>query len=87
MQHLHMGPADAVRVHHDIGCPRLSIGIHWGTFMMSDEHYLEPARQLQTAWKVVAIQRQKIHGEESPSSSALDTRFITTAVGETVCLD
>ncbi|KAI8137581.1 beta-lactamase superfamily domain-containing protein [Fennellomyces sp. T-0311] len=89
MQHLHMGPADAVRVHHDIGCPRISIGIHWGTFMMSDEHYMEPAKQLQIAWKMVAIQRlgKEIDDEGSSSSSSPDTRFITTAIGETVCLD
>lgn len=84
MQHLHMGPTDAVKVHHDIGCPRLSVGIHWGTFMMSDEHYLEPALKLKEAWKQIAIQRV---GHEIDASSKEDTRFITTAIGETVSLD
>ncbi|KAI7849774.1 beta-lactamase superfamily domain-containing protein [Circinella umbellata] len=90
MQHLHMGPTDAVKVHHDIGCPRLSIGIHWGTFMMSDEHYLEPAKQLKEAWKMIDIQRKG--GEltlpsSSSSSSVPDTQFITTSIGQTVCVD
>ena len=93
MQHLHMGPTDAVKVHHDIGCPRISIGIHWGTFMMSDEHYLEPAKQLKEAWKMIDIQRTG--GEltlPSPSSSSSssyvpDTQFITTSIGQTVCVD
>ena len=101
MQHLHMGPTEAVKVHHDIGCPRLSIGIHWGTFMMSDEHYLEPAKQLREAWKMIDIQRTggeltKSNPLPSPSSSSSsaassssvpDTQFITTSIGQTVCVD
>ncbi|ORY92111.1 beta-lactamase superfamily domain-domain-containing protein [Syncephalastrum racemosum] len=74
MQHLHMGPEEAVQVHKDLGNPRLSVGIHWGTFMMSDEHYLEPSRLLKKAWQ-----------EHSPSTDAT-SRFITTALGETVCV-
>ncbi|KAI9496901.1 beta-lactamase superfamily domain-containing protein [Zychaea mexicana] len=105
MQHLHMGPTDAVKVHHDIGCPKLSVGIHWGTFMMSDEHYLEPARQLKEAWDDIDIQRTggkliraaAADGEQESSSFCSttatvgavvsETRFITTFIGETVCLN
>ncbi|KAI8082803.1 beta-lactamase superfamily domain-containing protein [Halteromyces radiatus] len=51
MQHVHMGPDDAIKVHEDLKMPRLSVGIHWGTFMMSDEHYLEPPRALTRLWQ------------------------------------
>lgn len=51
MQHLHMGPEDAIKAHYDLGCPKLSVGIHWGTFMMSDEHYLAPRQVLEAVWK------------------------------------
>ncbi|KAI8099772.1 beta-lactamase superfamily domain-containing protein [Halteromyces radiatus] len=45
---LHMDPSEAVKAHHHLGCPTLSIGIHWGTFIPSmDESYLEPQRILQ----------------------------------------
>ncbi|KAJ3105948.1 hypothetical protein HDU97_007294 [Phlyctochytrium planicorne] len=41
MKHQHIDPSEAVQIHEDLGC-RHSVGVHWGTFMMSDEHYLEP---------------------------------------------
>ncbi|KAI8642716.1 beta-lactamase superfamily domain-containing protein [Parasitella parasitica] len=51
MKHLHMGPEDAIKAHFDLGCPRVSVGIHWGTFMMSDEHYLAPRQTLDSIWQ------------------------------------
>ncbi|KAJ2398965.1 hypothetical protein GGI23_002930 [Coemansia sp. RSA 2559] len=48
MCHQHINPDDAVRIHRDLGA-RKSIGVHWGTFMMSDEHYLAPPRELAAA--------------------------------------
>jgi N-acyl-phosphatidylethanolamine-hydrolysing phospholipase D len=54
MKHLHMGPQDAIQVHRDLKNPRLSVGIHWGTFMMSDEHYLSPKQILDTSFEQTA---------------------------------
>ncbi|KAJ2082554.1 hypothetical protein H4R24_001500 [Coemansia sp. RSA 988] len=48
MCHQHVNPDDAVRIHKDLRAIN-SIGVHWGTFMMSDEHYLAPPRDLATA--------------------------------------
>eukprot|EP00842_Homolaphlyctis_polyrhiza_P000018 jgi/Hompol1/1016/HPOL_002633-RA len=46
MKHQHMDPAEACLVHKDIAAS-FSLGVHWGTFMMSDEHYLDPPAQLE----------------------------------------
>ncbi|KAG0170560.1 hypothetical protein DFQ30_002321 [Apophysomyces sp. BC1015] len=81
MKHLHMGPVDAVQAHHDLGNPQLSVGIHWGTFMMSDEHYLDPPRVLKQAWEEAAKT-----ASSSNESSNQDSRFITTSLGETMFL-
>lgn len=41
MQHHHIDPEEALKVHEDVKATR-SIGIHWGTFNLSSEPYLEP---------------------------------------------
>ncbi|KAL0073902.1 beta-lactamase superfamily domain-containing protein [Phycomyces blakesleeanus] len=60
MKHLHMGPTEAVKAHCDLGHPKVSVGIHWGTFMMSEEHYMDPPRALNQAWKDYVKSRQRI---------------------------
>jgi N-acyl-phosphatidylethanolamine-hydrolysing phospholipase D len=42
----HMNPEKAVKAHKDLGYPMYSIGIHWGTFMTSEE----PSQQLRVLW-------------------------------------
>lgn len=39
----HVDPIHAVRIHGDIGS-RYSIPIHWGTFQLTHEPFLEPPR-------------------------------------------
>ena len=41
----HVDPAEAVRIHRDLAAER-SIGIHWGTFQLTDESLDEPPRAL-----------------------------------------
>ncbi|CAO3599177.1 unnamed protein product [Absidia cylindrospora] len=69
MQHVHMGPEDAIRVHEDLKMPRLSVGIHWGTFMMSDEHYLEPPRALAELWQ----KRQHLLDQDHSNSLSMES--------------
>ncbi len=65
---VHLNPDDAVRA-HQILKPQLSIGIHLGTFHLSDEGIDTPAKQLEKALKE--------HG--------VDTKeFIAPSFGETV---
>jgi L-ascorbate metabolism protein UlaG (beta-lactamase superfamily) len=48
MKDAHMNPAEAVRVHIDVGAKR-SAAMHWGTFQLADEGYGEPVRALSEA--------------------------------------
>ena len=41
MKFVHVNPAEAVQIHQDIRSKK-SLGIHWGTFKLTYEHYLEP---------------------------------------------
>ncbi|KAJ9065675.1 hypothetical protein DSO57_1017081 [Entomophthora muscae] len=44
-QSFHVSPDEALAIHKDLRS-QLSFGIHWGTFIVSDEHYLDPQRRL-----------------------------------------
>ena len=63
----HIDPAEAVQIHLDLGAKR-SMGVHWGTFELTDESLDEPPRRLARA------RRDKGVAEET---------FFVTAIGET----
>ena len=63
----HLNPAEAVQVHHDLGAKR-SIGIHWGTFALTDEALDEPPRALAEARRAVGV---------------ADDEFAVLAIGQT----
>ena len=48
MRHQHIDPAEAVKAHLILGA-RLSVGVHWGTFDLSDEAIGAPARAFRRA--------------------------------------
>jgi L-ascorbate metabolism protein UlaG (beta-lactamase superfamily) len=48
MAPMHMNPAEAVATHRDVGAGR-SIGIHWGTFQLTDESREAPVHALAAA--------------------------------------
>jgi L-ascorbate metabolism protein UlaG (beta-lactamase superfamily) len=54
MQPMHLNPAEAVRVHQDLGA-RASIGMHFGTFHLTDEGIDEPIRALERARETAGL--------------------------------
>lgn len=66
----HVNPDEAVRMHQDLGARR-SLGIHWGTFELTDESLDEPPKAL------AAARRQK---------GVAQTDFDVTAIGQTLRL-
>lgn len=63
----HLNPAEAVRVHRDLGARR-SVGVHWGTFAMTDEALDEPPRALAQATR---------------AANLADDEFAVMAIGQT----
>lgn len=45
---MHVNPEEAVQMHLDLA-PRLSVGMHWGSFQLTDEPMDEPPQRLQHA--------------------------------------
>lgn len=66
MHHHHMTPEEALRVHLDVRSQK-SIGIHWGTFILTDEPLDEPPRRLKKARKESGVSPEEFlvlkHGE------------------------
>lgn len=48
MGSVHVNPEDAARIHRDVQS-RLSVGMHWGTFVLTDEPVDEPPHRLARA--------------------------------------
>ncbi|XP_029471325.1 N-acyl-phosphatidylethanolamine-hydrolyzing phospholipase D isoform X2 [Rhinatrema bivittatum] len=48
MKYQHVDPEEAVRIHIDVQS-KSSVGIHWGTFALTNEYYLDPPVKLSEA--------------------------------------
>lgn len=68
MKEQHCDPAEAVQIHRELGA-RTSIGMHWGTFPLTDDGYEDPPRELAAALAAAGL----------PGSA-----FLACAPGETV---
>ncbi|XP_071960313.1 N-acyl-phosphatidylethanolamine-hydrolyzing phospholipase D-like isoform X2 [Antedon mediterranea] len=42
----HVNPEEAVKIHQDVESKK-TVGIHWGTFVLTTEHYMEPKTKLE----------------------------------------
>jgi L-ascorbate metabolism protein UlaG (beta-lactamase superfamily) len=67
----HVNPEEAVQIHRDIGS-RLSVGIHWGTFQLTDEPIDQAATDLGAAREKLGVGSRE---------------FITLRHGQTLRLD
>ena len=54
MAPMHMNPAEAIQAHRDVGARR-SIGMHWGTFQLTDEGREEPVCALMKAREAAGL--------------------------------
>ncbi|KAG0007529.1 hypothetical protein BGZ80_004565, partial [Entomortierella chlamydospora] len=50
MSPIHCSPEDAVRLHEDIKSKR-SVGMHWGTWVLTNEDVTEPPKRLEAAMR------------------------------------
>lgn len=70
MQRQHINPAEAVRIHQDVQA-RLSLGIHWGTFILTDEAIQQPPLDL-----ALALQKAGVAAAQFPRWAIGETRLL-----------
>lgn len=73
MQPVHVDPDDAVtafralHAYHGLPPHAVMVGVHWGTFRLTDEPILEPPRRTRAAWTRAALPEENLwvlaHGE------------------------
>ena len=66
----HVNPTEAVQIHRDIAAKR-SVGIHWGTFELSDESLDQPPKDL-----ALAASAQGLAGNTFTVMAIGETRFL-----------
>ncbi|KAJ1161694.1 hypothetical protein NDU88_002176 [Pleurodeles waltl] len=66
MKYQHVDPEEAVRIHIDVQAKK-SVAIHWGTFALANEYYLDPPVKLEEALVRYGLQSEDFfvlkHGE------------------------
>jgi L-ascorbate metabolism protein UlaG (beta-lactamase superfamily) len=60
----HVDPAEAVRIFTDVDATR-ALGIHWGTFQLTDEARDAPVEGLTTALRAAGIARDRFVAAEA----------------------
>ena len=73
MKSVHMNPAEAVQAHRDLQ-PRMSVGMHFGTFQLTTEGIDDPVRALDEARRSAAIPPAEFRTLEFGESIAITTK-------------
>jgi N-acyl-phosphatidylethanolamine-hydrolysing phospholipase D len=60
MRPAHMNPEEAVRAYLDLGGVGTMIGMHWGTWRLTDEDPLEPPVRTRTVWDSAGLPRDRL---------------------------
>jgi N-acyl-phosphatidylethanolamine-hydrolysing phospholipase D len=67
MRPVHMNPGEAVRTYGDLGGTGVMMGMHWGTWRLTDEDPLEPPRRTRELWAAEGLPPERLwiprHGE------------------------
>lgn len=77
MKGQHVDPEEAVQIHQDVQA-RYSLAIHWGTFALAYEYYLEPPAKLREAMERKGLKLDTfftLHHGESRVVSTADEAF------------
>jgi N-acyl-phosphatidylethanolamine-hydrolysing phospholipase D len=61
MRGAHMNPEDAVQAYRDLGGCGAFVGMHWGTFRLTDEPPLEPPERARRAWVDAGLAPGDLH--------------------------
>lgn len=61
MKDAHMNPEDAVRAYLELGGDGAFVGMHWGTFRLTDEPPLEPPERARRAWDDAGLDPEHLH--------------------------
>ena len=65
MERVHVNPEESVRIYQDLIAQRperrpLMLGIHWGTFRLTDERMDEPPRLTAARWREVGLDEDRL---------------------------
>ncbi|HSH45186.1 MAG TPA: MBL fold metallo-hydrolase [Longimicrobiales bacterium] len=61
MRASHMNPEEAVQAYQDLGGEGEFVGMHWGTFRLTDEDPMEPPERVRVAWAAAGLQPRHLH--------------------------
>lgn len=61
MRFAHMNPEEAVRAYGELGGRGGFVGMHWGTFQLTDEAPLEPPARTRAAWAEAGLPASDLH--------------------------
>ncbi|KAJ8382056.1 hypothetical protein SKAU_G00028340 [Synaphobranchus kaupii] len=75
MQSQHVDPEEAVRIHIDLQAKH-SVAIHWGTFALAYEYYLEPPMKLKEAMERYGLSQEKFFVLKHGESRVLDSEEV-----------
>jgi N-acyl-phosphatidylethanolamine-hydrolysing phospholipase D len=78
MRAQHVDPEEAVQIHRDVKSAR-SIGMHWGTFVLTLEDPAEPVRRLVAAVKAAGLNPDSFTAMKHGETRALPLRAVQTA--------